>query len=212
MPLPVSKGTINTGVNADSYAFGAFTPTRDAALVVSVDINGTNPVAAISDDQGGALVWTLQQDNTGATNSIRTWTAVAPASPASTIITISFTGATGAIGEVLEIPGGVYRQSGTQAGAAAAAPNVTLGSAILAASAAIGFVYNTTSPPALTPPANWTESQDIGHAAPATGMETAFIAAGETGSTITWGSTTATAWRAHLLEFAVHDLFAQAVM
>ena len=201
-----SKGTINDGTNANSYAFGAFTPTANALLQVVVGVTGTNPLPTISDD--GGVTWTLRQNNDTASLSIRMWTGVVPASPVSTTITISFTGATGGIGEVVEVPGGTFGQSATGAGAGAATPAVTMAAAIQTTSAVIASVVNLTNPAGITEPTSYTESQDIGHAAPNTGLESAFRNSGETATTITWGGTSASNWRAEvaeIVELAVNE-------
>ena len=198
MASPVTKGTINDGTNANSYAFGAFTPTANSLLGVVVGVTGTNPLPTISDD--GGLTWTLRQNNDSASLSIRMWTAPTPASPTSTTITISFTGATSGIGEVVEVAGGTFGQSTTGSGTAGTTPAATMAAAINTTSAVVATVINLTNPAGITEPADYTESQDIGHVAPATGLESAFRASGETASTITWGGTSASNWRAELLE------------
>lgn len=59
----------------------------------------------------------------------------------------------------------------------------------------LGAIANSTNPAGISPPASWSESQDTGYTTGAvTGLETAFSNSGETGSTITWGSNSATSW------------------
>jgi hypothetical protein len=75
--------------------------------------------------------------------------------------------------------------------------------AALTANLCIGVVMNGSNPATMTAPASWTESVDLGYITPTTGMETAFRNSGETGSTITWGSTTATAGASMAIELDI---------
>lgn len=75
--------------------------------------------------------------------------------------------------------------------------------AALTANLCIGAVWNGSNPATMTAPASWTESVDLGYITPTTGMETASRNSGETGSTITWGSTTATAGASMVIELDV---------
>ena len=193
-----SKGTINSGTNADSYAFGAFTPSGNTPiLVVGVAINGTSPIASISDSQSN--VWVSANGNDGAANSIHVWYTESPA-VASTVITVSFVGGTGAVGEVIEVPYGTFRQVGASTAVSTATLQVGLASAFLTSSAGICFAFGASNPLTVSPPADWTELSDIGHAAPAFGMESAIRNSGETGSTITWGTNSPVSWRAIVVE------------
>lgn len=76
--------------------------------------------------------------------------------------------------------------------------------AALTANAMVGCVCNgTNSTTTVTQPASWTESFDNGYSTPATGMEVCFRNSGETNSTITFGSTTATAFASLVIELDV---------
>jgi hypothetical protein len=74
--------------------------------------------------------------------------------------------------------------------------------AALTGNAVVGSVCNGTSPAGLTPPASFTESPtpDLGYTVPTTGFESVRRDSGETGSTITWGSTSATAFASLVVE------------
>ena len=75
--------------------------------------------------------------------------------------------------------------------------------AALTANLCIGAVCGGTVTPAITQPASWTESIDLSYITPTTGLETAFRNSGETGSTITWGSTIATAFASMVIELDI---------
>jgi hypothetical protein len=74
--------------------------------------------------------------------------------------------------------------------------------AALTANLCIGVVMGGTASSPLEP-ASWTESVDLSYLTPTTGMETAFRNSGETGSTITWGSTIATAFASMVIELDI---------
>ena len=75
--------------------------------------------------------------------------------------------------------------------------------AALTANLCIGTVMGGTATPAITQPGSWTESLDLSYLTPTTGMETAFRNSGETGSTITWGSTISTAFASMVIELDI---------
>lgn len=66
----------------------------------------------------------------------------------------------------------------------------------LASNPIIGAVLNATSPATLTPRASpaYTERGDVGYSTPTTGLEGMSIDSGETGTSIAWGGTSASAF------------------
>lgn len=141
-------------------------------------------------------------------------------SATSTIFTAAQVGSSGGGLEVCRISGmsivglGAVRGSGGQStGTAGTTPApILLGrlgtvfsgtQAALTANLCIGTVMGGTASPAITQPASWTESVDLSYINPATGMETAFRNSGETGSTITWGSTIATDFASMAIELDI---------
>jgi hypothetical protein len=141
-------------------------------------------------------------------------------SATSTIFTATQASSTGGGLEVCRISGmsitgvGAVRGCGGQsAGGAGATPAPILlrrvgttfsgTQAALTANLCIGAVCGGTATPAVTQPASWTESLDLSYSGPATGLETAFRNSGETGSTITWGSTIATAFASMVIELDI---------
>lgn len=196
--VPASKATLNSGVNADSYSFPVIVPSGNTPILITgVAINGTNPIASISDNQGN--VWVSAFGADGAANSFHTWYVESPAA-VSTIITVSFVGGTGAVGEVIEVPFGTFSQVGTSTAVSTATLRVTMGAAFQTSNAGVAFVFGANNPLTVDPPTGWTETSDIGHAAPTFGMETAIVSAGETGTTITWATNSPIAWRAIIIE------------
>lgn len=93
--------------------------------------------------------------------------------------------------------------------AAAGTPTPVLGSAALTGNALIGAVFNATSTATMTPRASWTERCDVGYSAPTSGLETMTRDSGETATSIAWGSTSASAFCACVVEL---DCSAEAVL
>lgn len=94
------------------------------------------------------------------------------------------------------------RASGGQSeGAAAATPAPAFAQAALTGNPVLGAVFNATSPAGMTVPASWAaEDSDVGYAVPTAGIQTCHRDSGETGSTITWGSASASIFADIILE------------
>lgn len=128
---------------------------------------------------------------------------------ASTTFTIAPGASSGGGLQVFKITGmtisgpAVVRQSGSQAnGAAAGTPTCALAGAALTGNPLIGAVFNATNPATMTAPTGFTENLDTGYATPTTGYESVLASSGVTASTITWGSTSASAFGAVVAEFS----------
>ena len=78
--------------------------------------------------------------------------------------------------------------------AAGGTPAPVFSSAPLTTNALVAFIANGASPAAMTPPSGFTERQDLGFSSPTRGMETATADSGITSTTITWGSSSGTAF------------------
>jgi hypothetical protein len=154
---------------------------------------------------GGLDIWVRNKLITS--NASTVFTAVQTSSTGGGLVIYAITG--------MSIVGlGAVRQAGgTTAGTLGTTPSGALiprlgsiftGSSLaaLTGNVVIGAVANGTSPATVTPPTSWTEAPtpDLGYTVPTTGLETAFINSGFTGSTPTWGSTSATAWASCVVE------------
>lgn len=84
--------------------------------------------------------------------------------------------------------------------AASTTPAPSFASSALTGNPTIGFVANNSNPAGLTGPSGWTEAGDTGYTLPTTGAEIVFRNSGFTGTTITWGSTSATVFGSIILE------------
>lgn len=79
-------------------------------------------------------------------------------------------------------------------------PAPAFASAALTGNPCLGAVTNGLNPATLTPPTGWTEAVDLGYSTPTVGSEYAFINSGFTGTTVTWGSSSASLFGAIVVE------------
>ena len=93
-------------------------------------------------------------------------------------------------------PSGAVRQAAKQDNQAAATPAPAFTANALTGNPCYGAIFNATSPAGLAPPTGWTEnaSADHGQSSPTCGQESAYIDSGFTGTTVTWGSASASAF------------------
>lgn len=187
------------------------TPALGDLIVIVVAYTGnvvvTAPTDNNADGHGTYELVTSALKNTSA-DLLSIWVRSDPIrSATSTTFTIAPGVTTGGGLQVFSISGltltgpSAIRQSGAQAnGAAAATPACPFGVVALTGNPLIGAVFNGTSPATMTAPTGFTESQDVGYSTPTTGLETALANSGVTASTITWASTSASAFSAVALE------------
>ena len=210
-------GTAST-INASSYASGSFTPAANDLLVVFVHASGTIAADAVLTDSQN-LGFSLVGKVADGTNVNTSYIFVAQNFAAASAMTVTFgcvsDSATGSVIEVYRISGMsrvgsmAVRQVATSPNqASGGTPAVTFGQAVLTGNPTLGFVSNATSPATLTPPTSWTEGNDTGYSTPTTGMEVVSRASGFTGTTITWGSTSGSAFAAGAIELDTSALTA----
>jgi hypothetical protein len=93
------------------------------------------------------------------------------------------------------------RQSSGQTDQAAATPAPVFAAAALTGNPCLGAIYNATNPAGMTEPASWTEGGDSGYTTgQVSGLETCHRNSGETGTTITWGSASGSAFASIIVE------------
>jgi hypothetical protein len=182
--------------NSATYAFGAFTPSSNAVLVIIAAASGE---AITTATVTGGLTWKQKCAVTyNSTSRAYALWAYTGSSPGSLTFTIDF-GADSATGIVMSM----YQFTGVQLGSTdpilqcatnattAANPVATFASAMNTNNgyaAAFGMGRN---PPTSTPPASWTETHDTGYGTPTSGAAGAYRAGGETGTTVTFTSASA---------------------
>lgn len=93
------------------------------------------------------------------------------------------------------------RQSAGQSNQGSGTPAPAFASSALTGNVCLGAVYNATNPAGMTPPGSWTEGGDSGYTTgQVSGLETCHRNSGETGTTITWGSSSASAFASAIVE------------
>lgn len=92
------------------------------------------------------------------------------------------------------------RQSAGQSNQSAGTPAPAFSVAALTQNPCIGFMINNANLGSVSPPSGWTEGSDTGYSTPNTGIETAFINNGFTGTTVTWGSASGTGFGSIIVE------------
>lgn len=193
--------------NVTSYALGAFTPAANSVLVVFVHAGATVAAGSMS---GGGLTWIKQTSiayNAGA-DTLYVFYAVVGASPVSTTPTFDCTGdpADGAVMGIWQITGANTSSPVRQAKTAQTTgsnPTVTFTSAALTTSAVIAGFGVPANPPTSTPPTGWTETYDTGYPTPSKGGTGAYIQTGFTGTAVTFGRSTSSAYGIAAIEIAV---------
>ena len=98
------------------------------------------------------------------------------------------------------------KQSATQADQAAGTPAPVLGT-VLTGNATVGCIGNATNPAGMTAPTNWTEptGADTGFASDTIGLESVYRNSGFTGTTVTWGSSSASRFNSIIAELDSSD-------
>jgi len=190
------------------------TPAVGDIIAVVALASGTSEANAqttgVSDDNvGGGNGYTKVVERLdGSSPVVSIWVRNSPiVSAASTIFTATQVNSSGGglrvytVSAMKRFGAGAVRQSGSASGAGGTTPAVTMPSAFLTGNAGLAAVVNSTNPPALTTISGWTAAAENGYATPTTGVHMDKRDSGETGTTLTWGSTTATAWDAVVVEF-----------
>lgn len=199
----------NTADNA-ALTTGAFTPAANDLLVAFAIVTGQANGGTFTDSQ--SLGWTQVMAALKAASADTLVCAVANALATASNMTVTFTPAgsptsTGVAISVLRVSGmsrtarSAVRGSGREQNkAASGTPAPALTKAALTQNPCVGAVANATNVAGMTPPSGWTEQHDVGYNTPATGLETASIGSGFTGTTVTWGSTSGSAFSDIALE------------
>jgi hypothetical protein len=190
---------------------GAFTPAANDLLIVFLAVEGSldDPGNLTSSVGGQTFAQVRRQLYQSSSAAAYVFVANALATAVSHNLTTTPTDAgTGSNISVYRVSGmtragtAAIRQSGGQSNqTGSTTPAPAFGVAALTGNPCLGAVFNATNPAGLTAPSGWTESQDTGYTTgQVNGIETAFRDSGETGTTITWGSTSPSAFASLIVE------------
>lgn len=186
------------------------TPAVNDLIIIVAAATGSNATnaatTAITDNQSGTYTMVVEGDATSSPR-VNIWIRNSLVTTStSTVYTATQVNSNGGGLQVFSVSGmtkvgpSAVRQVNKSTGNSITTPAVTMGVAFLTGNAGIGAVVNGTSPAGLTQPSSWTESQDVGYSTPSTGLETVFRNSGETGTTITWGSSSTSQHKDIVLE------------
>lgn len=188
---------------------GAFTPVANDLLVVFCTTTDAAPAtAALTNSESTAF--TQIATALFVSSFHRCYLFVADALSAAVSQTVTFTPTPAgsgsnilvcAVSGMTKVGAAAVKQSkvlSNQAGGGT--PEVIFDASALTGNPTLAFLANTSNPATVTAPTSWSELADIGYATPSGGAEYATRDSGFTGTTITWGSTSATAFGAIIVE------------
>ncbi len=200
--------------NVTSYASGAFTPTANDLLFAWVVVTGSRDdsgagLAKLTDSQGLGWVKVERCHKVTSADTLYLFVACTLAAASSMTVTFDCTGdaGTGAIIEVCSISSmtrtgiDAVRQTAKQENQSSGTPASTFAASCLTGNVTAGCVSNGANGALMTPPSGWTEQIDTGFATPTTGLEYATRDSGFTGTTITWGNSSLSAFGDMIVEF-----------
>lgn len=190
---------------------GAFTPALDDLLIAFVVASATveNPGALTSSIGGFTFSLVTNALYRASSNTIYVFVADALVSSAvsQTVTFDPVDTASGTVIAVASVSGMsrtgalAIRQSAKQENqAASGTPAPAFSSAALTDNPTFGVVGNETNPAGMTEPTGWTEGGDTGYVTPTVGAEYVYRDSGFTGTTITWGSASASAFGSIIVE------------
>lgn len=205
--------TPDTGATPNTS--GAFTPVVDDLLVVFVTKEASAAMASAnltSSISGNTFTLIRTQAHQSSAAIFGVFVAdqlIAAGEDISQTVTIA-SGADAGAGTIIgvlavagmtKVGADAVRGQGGQSNQSAGTPAPAFGQAALAQNPCLGAIYNATNPAGMTQPASWSEGSDAGYTTgQVSGLETAFRNSGETGTTITWGSSSASAFASLIIE------------
>ena len=203
----LGTATFNT-TNGGAKSVTATPAVNDLIVIVAANSGSTSTTTAPTDNATGGT-YTLVNTAVKATSADTMQIYVRNnliTSATSTIFTQNQTTATGGGIVVLKITGmskvgsAAIVQSAIQSNIASGTPAPVLGATPKSYNPIIGAVFNASNVATLTPRTGYTEVADLGYNSPATGLEVMYINSGETSGTITWGSTSPSAFASIAVE------------
>lgn len=197
------RAGLTSTTDGTSFATGSHTPAAgELAIILGVKTDSTNQ-GTVSDSVGGTYTFVRSETKNGGLDTLFCFIGTALVAATERTLTYDCTGdaATGCSLVVLYASPmtrkglAAIRQSAGQSDQAAAGTPAPAFAVITSVDNPIlGVVGNADNPAALTPPTGWTERDDVGYATPTTGLESVSRNSGFAGTTITWGSTSASAF------------------
>lgn len=197
------QGLTTTAAQA-TYTTSSFNPAAGDLLVVLIGASGTVIAGSMSDSLGGT--WTAVTTKVKAASVDTLYAFVRDSSVSGTGMTVTFdltadqpTGLSMFVAGVTNMThfgaSSVVQSNGQSNQTAGTTPAPAFGVAAGTTHPTICFLYAAANTPTVTPPTNWTEDAstqgELGYGTPTDGVEWCHRDSGFTGTTITWGSTSA---------------------
>jgi hypothetical protein len=186
------------------------TPAVDDLIVIFTAHSANTSSAEPTDNQGGTYVLINSALKNTSADAMRLWVRRGKITAASsTVFTHAPGTSTGGGLAVLKVTGmsrvgiAAIRQSAVQQNQSAATPAPVFGSAALTANACVGACFNATNPATMTQRSSWTERVDTGYTTTTHGLHVMSRDSGETGTTQTWGSASASAFSSIVAELNI---------
>ncbi len=199
-----------TSVDNSALTTGSFTPALGDLLIAFGGVGGQSGGGTFTDSQG--LTWTQVTSALRSASAATLVCSVANAFAANAAMTVTFTPAgaptdTGICIAVLRVSGmskfgaaAIVQSAKEENQAAAGTPAPTFAGSAVTSNPTIGAVHNVSNPATMTEPTGWTERYDIGDTIPNNGLEVVSRDSGFTGTTVTWGSASATGYSDIIVE------------
>jgi hypothetical protein len=208
MAITVSLLGTPTFTTASGTKTVTATPVVGDLVVIITAHSGNTSAAAPTDSQtGGTYTLVNSAVKAASADTMRVWVRDnLITSATSTVFTHAPGASTGGGLVVIDLQGmdkagsSAIVKSAIQSNIASGTPAPVFASAVDTQNAVIGAVFNASNPAALTPRTNFTELFDNGYNTPATGLEVISRNSGETGTTMTWGSTSPSAFASVVVE------------
>lgn len=187
----------------------ALTPAVNGLLVVVAGQSGIITPGTVADDRGGTYTFILScvRSASNSYGAIYVRNQLVTSAVLHTVTLTTGGADTGGGLNVFEFSGmtrtgsGAVRQSGKEDNKTTGTPTCVLSvGAALTTNPLLGATVVILNPAAETPPTGWTERQDVGYATPTSGLETATIDSGFTGSSVVWGAASSAAYGAMAIE------------
>lgn len=205
-------GTQTVNTTSGTKTVTATPALGDLIVLLVAHTGNTASIAPTDNNSDGAGTYSLVNTCVKATSAdtMQVWVRNAPIGSASSTVFTHAPGTSsgGGIG-VFKVTGmsryglGSVRRSAIQSNqAGGGTPTPVLAAAALTTNPLIGAVFNATNAATMTPRSSpaYSERFDVGYSSPTTGLEAMSIDSGETGTSIAWGGTSASAFCSIVVE------------
>lgn len=200
----------STGVSTNTTSYTQVVQATVGNLIIAmIGASATTGAASSTDNKGGTytLISSGGKNSTGDTAYIYVGDSLVTTS--SFTLNLGFTGdaGTGAAIAIFEVSGmtlsgasATKQQIGLSNQSTSVTPAVTFGGNVSSSNPTLGLVFNSNSASGVTAPTNWTLSTDLGFASPNGGMAVVFRDNTFNGTTVTWGSASASQYTVQMVE------------